>query len=119
MSALGRYSPGECVGAVRLVALRVAPILLRISAPQLRGEGQRPFNADGNAAGSRGSTNVFVSKKAENHAQRRCYLLHALQLRSHPSDPSPCTPAMAAGVTPKLWELADMVKVLEDWEAIT
>jgi SAM-dependent methyltransferase len=27
-----------------------------------------------------------------------------------------CTPAMAAGVTTKLWELADMVKVLEDWE---
>lgn len=23
---------------------------------------------------------------------------------------------MAANVTPKLWELADMVKVLEDWE---
>ena len=28
-----------------------------------------------------------------------------------------CTPAMAAGVTTSLWELADMVKVLEDWEA--
>jgi hypothetical protein len=26
------------------------------------------------------------------------------------------TPAMAARVTTKLWELADMVKVLEDWE---
>jgi hypothetical protein len=24
---------------------------------------------------------------------------------------------MAAGVTTSLWELADMVKVLEDWEA--
>jgi len=23
---------------------------------------------------------------------------------------------MAAGVTSKLWEMADMVKVLEDWE---
>jgi len=28
-----------------------------------------------------------------------------------------CTPAMAAGVTAKLWELTDIVKVLEDWEA--
>jgi hypothetical protein len=28
-----------------------------------------------------------------------------------------CSPAMAAGVTTKLWELSDMVKVLEDWEA--
>jgi hypothetical protein len=27
-----------------------------------------------------------------------------------------CTPAMAAGVTTKLWELVDMVKVLEEWE---
>ena len=27
------------------------------------------------------------------------------------------TPAMAAGVTKKLWEMSDMVKVLEDWEA--
>jgi hypothetical protein len=25
--------------------------------------------------------------------------------------------AMAAGVTPKLWEMSDMVKVLEEWEA--
>jgi hypothetical protein len=28
-----------------------------------------------------------------------------------------CTPAMAANVTTKLWELSDMVKVLENWEA--
>jgi hypothetical protein len=28
------------------------------------------------------------------------------------------TPAMAAGVITKLWEMADMVKVLEDWEAV-
>jgi hypothetical protein len=27
-----------------------------------------------------------------------------------------CTPAMVAGVTTKLWELADMAKVLEDRE---
>jgi hypothetical protein len=27
------------------------------------------------------------------------------------------TPSMAAGVTDKLWEMSDMVKVLEDWEA--
>jgi hypothetical protein len=24
--------------------------------------------------------------------------------------------AMAAGVTPKFWDISDMVKVLEDWE---
>ena len=27
------------------------------------------------------------------------------------------TPAMAAGVTNKLWSLTDMVRVIEDWEA--
>ena len=27
------------------------------------------------------------------------------------------TPAMAAGVSATLWELADMVKMLEEWEA--
>jgi hypothetical protein len=27
------------------------------------------------------------------------------------------TPAMAAGVTGKLWEMADMVEVLEEWES--
>jgi hypothetical protein len=27
------------------------------------------------------------------------------------------TPAMAAGVTDRLWEVADMVAVLEAWEA--
>lgn len=27
------------------------------------------------------------------------------------------TPAMAANVTERLWEVADIVKVLEDWEA--
>jgi hypothetical protein len=27
------------------------------------------------------------------------------------------TPAMAAGVTLKSWEISDMVKVVEDWKA--
>jgi hypothetical protein len=27
------------------------------------------------------------------------------------------TPAMAAGVTTKLWSLTDMARVIEDWEA--
>ena len=29
------------------------------------------------------------------------------------------TPAMAAGVTDRLWEIADMVEVLEAWKATT
>jgi hypothetical protein len=43
-------------------------------------------------------------------------LLHALQFRAHSQEPLKITPAMAAKVTPTLWEMSDMVRVLEDWE---
>jgi hypothetical protein len=60
-------------------------------------------------------TNAF-SKKAENHAHSvAIYFMHYNFVRIHQT--LRVTPAMAAGVTAKLWELADMVKVLEDWEA--
>ena len=36
----------------------------------------------------------------------------------HPETGPTYTPAMAAKVTSKLWEMTDMVKVLEDWEAV-
>ena len=59
-------------------------------------------------------TNAF-SKKAENHAHAGDPL-HALQfVRIHQS--LRITPAMAAGVTDTLWSLADMVRVIDDWEA--
>ena len=60
-------------------------------------------------------TNAF-SKKAENHAHMMAiYFMHYNFVRIHQS--LRVTPAMAAGVTPKLWEMSDLVKVLEDWEA--
>ena len=59
-------------------------------------------------------TNAF-SKKAENHLHSvAIHTMHYNFVRIHQT--LRCTPAMAAGVTPKLWELSDMVKVLEDWE---
>ena len=59
-------------------------------------------------------TNAF-SKKAENHAHMMAiYFMHYNFVRLHQT--LKVTPAMAAGVTPKLWEMADMVAVLEDWE---
>jgi hypothetical protein len=42
------------------------------------------------------------------------YFMHYNFVRIHQT--LRCSPAMAAGVTTELWELADMVKVLEDWE---
>jgi hypothetical protein len=61
----------------------------------------------------RGS-NAF-SKKAVNHAHMMAiYFMHYNFVRIHKT--LKITPAMAANVTPKLWEMSDMVKVLEDWE---
>jgi hypothetical protein len=60
-------------------------------------------------------TNAF-SKKAENHAHMMAiYFMHYNFVRIYQT--LKITPAMAAGVTPKLWEMSDMVEVLEDWEA--
>ena len=55
------------------------------------------------------------SKKAANHAHMMAiYFMHYNFVRIHQT--LKITPAMAAGVASKLWETADMVKVLEDWE---
>jgi IS1 family transposase len=60
-------------------------------------------------------TNGF-SKKAQNHAHMMAiYFMHYNFVRIHQT--LKITPAMAAGVTSKLWEMSDMVKVLEDWES--
>jgi hypothetical protein len=61
-------------------------------------------------------TNAF-SKKAENHAHMMAiYFMHYNFVLIHQT--LKVTPAMAAGVTSKLWEMSDsdMVKVLQDWE---
>jgi len=51
-----------------------------------------------------------------NHAHMMAiYFMHYNFVRIHKT--LKITPAMAANVTPKLWEMSDMVKVLEDWEA--
>ena len=60
--------------------------------------------------------NNAFSKKVENH-------VHALAIyftlynfvRIHQT--THVTPAMAAGVTDKLWELVDIVRIVDDWEA--
>ena len=59
-------------------------------------------------------TNAF-SKKFENHAHSvAIHFMHYNFVRIHQT--LKVTPAMAGGVTTKLWELADMVRVLEEWE---
>jgi len=58
-------------------------------------------------------TSTF-SKKIENHAHIVAnYSMHYNFVRIHQT--LRCTPAMAAGVTGRLWDLVDMVQVLEEW----
>jgi IS1 family transposase len=109
--ALGRYSPGECIGTEqRRVEGRPDPKHVSTSYAERQNlsmrMGTRRFTR---------LTNAF-SKKAENHAHSvAIYFMHYNFVRIHQT--LRCTPAMAAGVSKALWELTDMVKVLEDWEA--
>ena len=60
-------------------------------------------------------TNAF-SKKVENHAHAiSIYFMHYNFVRIHQTPR--VTPAMATGVTKTLWDLPDMMRVLEKWEA--
>ena len=59
--------------------------------------------------------NAF-SKKVENHAHAvALHMFYYNFVRIHKT--LKVTPAIAAGVTDRLWEVADMVSVLETWEA--
>ena len=107
----GRYSPGVCTGASqKRVAGRPDPAHVSISYAErvnlvLR-MGSRRFTRLINA----------FSKKVENHAHSvAIHTMHHNFVRIHQT--LRCTPAMAAGVSTTLWGLADMVKVLEAWEA--
>lgn len=60
-------------------------------------------------------TNAF-SKKVENHAHSvALFAMYYNFVRIHKT--LKVTPAMAAGVTSRLWEIGDIVDVLEAWEA--
>jgi hypothetical protein len=59
-------------------------------------------------------TNAF-SKKIENHAHAvALFALYYNFVRVHKT--LRMTPAMAAGMTKRLWEISDVVDVLEAWE---
>jgi len=59
-------------------------------------------------------TNAF-SKKVENHAHSvALFALYYNFVRIHKTLRT--TPAMAAGVTPRLWEIGNIIEVLETWE---
>jgi len=107
---VGRYSPGECVDVeLRRVEGRPDPAHVSTSYAERANLTMR--------MGSRRFTRLTngFSKKAENHAHSvAIHTMHYNFVRIHQT--LRCTPAMAAGVSKTLWELADMVRVLEEWE---
>ena len=106
-----RYSPAECTG-IRKRSVEGKPDPAHVSTSYV--ERSNLSMRMGNRRMTR-VTNAF-SKKAENHAHMMAiYFMHYNFVRIHQT--LRVTPAMAAGVTPKLWEMSDLVKVLEDWEA--
>ena len=106
-----RYSPPVCTGAKREV-IKGNPDMAHVSTSYVERQNltmrmhMRRFTR---------LTNAF-SKKIENHA---CAVaLHAMFynfVRVHQT--LKMTPAMAAGVTHRLWEMTDLVEMLENWEA--
>lgn len=106
-----RYSPAECVGCKTKV-ISGAPNPVHVSTSYIESQNltmrmsMRRFTR---------LTNGF-SKKIENHAH--AIALHYMYYnfcRIHKS--LRCTPAMAAGVTNRLWEIADIVALLPEAEA--
>ena len=60
-------------------------------------------------------TNAF-SKKVENHAYAvALHMMYYNFVRIHST--LRMTPAMAAGVSDRLWEMSDIIAMLEVWEA--
>ena len=107
----GRYSPGVCIGAEK-EAVTGSPNPDHVSTSYVERSNltirmhTRRFTR---------LTNAF-SKKIENHAHAVALHMMAYNfVRIHGS--LRCTPAMAAGVSKRLWEIGDIVQVIEDWEA--
>jgi IS1 family transposase len=106
-----RYSPAECIGA-RKERVIGNPDKKHISTSHVERQnlnmrmGMRRFTR---------LTNAF-SKKLENHtAAVSLYFMYYNFVRIHQT--LRVTPAMAAGVTERLWDIDDMIKLLEEYRA--
>jgi IS1 family transposase len=106
-----RYSPAECISCYGQ-RVEGRPDARYVSTSYV--ERQNLNIRMGNRRMTR-LTNAF-SKKAVNHAHMMAiYFMHYNFVRIHKI--LKVTPAMAANVNSRLWAMADMVNVLEDWEA--
>ena len=109
-SMKGRYSPAECIGA-RKQRIEGNPDLKHVSTSYAERNNltmrmhMRRFTR---------LTNAF-SKKVENHAYAvALHMMYYNFVRMHSK--LRMTPAMAAGVSDRLWEIGDIVKLVEDAE---
>lgn len=108
--SVGRYSPGECTG-ISLRRVEGRPELAHVSTSCAE-----RANLTLRMASRRFTrlTNAFSKKVANHEHSVAIHTMHYNFVRIHQT--LRCTPAMAAKVTGQLWELADMVKMLEEWE---
>ena len=110
ITAPGRYSPAECTGAKKVrVTGRPNPDDVSTSYVERQNLTMRMHMRRFTRL-----TNAF-SKKIENHAHAvALHMMYYNFVRLHKT--LRVTPAMAAGVTDRLWEIADIVKLVEDGE---
>lgn len=107
----GRYSPPSCLGA-RPEEIIGHPKQADISTSYVERQnlsmrmGMRRFTR---------LTNAF-SKKLENHVHAiSLYFLHYNFVRVHQT--LRCTPAMAAGIVDRLWDMNDLVAIVDGYDA--
>lgn len=107
----GRYSPADCIGSKK-VRREGNPDIDHVSTSYVERQNltmrmhMRRFTR---------LTNAF-SKKVENHAHAvALHMMYYNFVRIHKT--LRVTPAMAAGVTERLWDIADIAKLVEDAEA--
>ena len=106
-SPAGRYSPAECTG-IKKTRIEGRPDKEHVSTSYVERQnlnfrmGMRRFTR---------LTNAF-SKKVEPHYAMVClYTVFHNYVRIHKT--LKCTPAMAAGLTPKLWGMMDLVAMID------
>lgn len=107
VGALGRYSPGECIGTEqRRVEGRPDPKHVSTSYAERQNLTMRMQMRRFTRL-----TNAF-SKKAENHYFMVClYTVWYNFVKMHKT--LKCTPAMASGLTPRLWDMTDIVALID------
>lgn len=110
-TAKGRYSPAECTG-IKKIKVEGNPDIHKVSTSYVERQNltmrmhMRRFTR---------LTNGFSKKVANHEASIALHFMYYNFVKIHST--LKCTPAMAAGVTEKLWEMKDVVAMIEAEEA--